>query len=164
MGNFCTVEGAVDHWIYVKSGDRKGIGHGASIRLIVQDVGGQRSPEIRLEVHFKDDFERGKADLFDAPGLRGFGDLTRVEVWRDGTGAADWFCESVVVSNRRTEKCYYFPVMRWLKPDQHYKIERFDTMLPQFDPNRDQRAKELDVKRDLYQYGQSGPDLPVQVT
>jgi len=167
MGNCCVVEGAVDHWIYVKSGDRKGLGTGASLRLIVQDVRGQLSTEIRHEIYFKNDFERGKTDVFDAPSLAGFGDLARVELWRDGAGgssAADWFCEAVLVNNRRTEKCYYFPVLRWLRPNQRYKIEQFDTMLPQQDPNKEQRTKELEMKRELYQYGQSGPDLPVQVS
>lgn len=165
MGNCCAVEGAVDHWIYVKSGDRKGLGSGASLRMFVQDVRNQQSSEIRLDVHFKNDFERGKTDVFDARSLEGFGDLTRVELWRDGSGGpADWYCEAIVVNNRRTEKCFYFPVMRWLIPGQRHKVEQFDTMLPQLDPNREQRAKELDAKRELYQYGQSGPDLPVQVS
>lgn len=166
MGNCCVVEGAVDNWIYVKSGDRKGSCSDASLRLLVQDVRGKQSQLIKQELRFKNDFERGQTDVFDAPNLAGFLELARVELWREGAGSgqADWFCEAIVVNNRSTEKCFYFPVLRWLQPNLHYKIEQFDTSLPQFDPNKEQRDKEMAAIQEIYQYGQSGPDLPVQVS
>jgi arachidonate 5-lipoxygenase len=96
--------------------------------------------------------------------LQEFGDITNIEFWREKNDEeADWYCEVIVVNDRRTDKCFYFPVQRWVKPNHHYKIQEFATILPQFDPNRDDRQKELDEKRILYTYGQTAPDLPVQV-
>ena len=164
MGNCCVVEGAVDHWIYVKTGDRKGSGTDANLRCILYDNKGHQSPVIDLDCYFKSDFERGKTDVFQAAGLHEFGDIDRIELWRDNPGVdPDWFCEVIVVNDRRTEKCFYFPVQRWMRPELRYKIQQFDTILPQFDPNRDQRHAELEDRRGLYQYGQTAPDLPVQV-
>ena len=52
---------------------------------------------------------------------------------------------------------------RWLKPGQRLLIELNDSNLPQNDPNPQQRKEEMEHMREMYQYGQSAPDLPVQV-
>ena len=69
----------------------------------------------------------------------------------------------MIVNDRKTERCYYFPVQRWVRCNARHKIEQFDTALPNVDPNKDQRDRELVVLQERYQYGQSAPDLPVQV-
>lgn len=164
MGNCCSVQGAVDHWVYVKTGDRKGVGSDADLKVILSDSANHKSSEIPLKCSFSADFQRGKTDVFQAPGLQEFGDITHIEFWREKDDEeADWYCEVVVVNDRRTDKCFYFPIQRWVKPNRRYKIQEFDTMLPQFDPNRDERQKELEEKRLLFTFGQTAPDLPVQV-
>ena len=46
-----------------------------------------------------------------------------------------------------------------------FKIDQFDTCISSpDDPRKDSRDKELQLMRDIYQYGQTAPDLPVQVT
>ena len=53
-----------------------------------------------------------------------------------------------------------FPVQRWVRPNFHYKIKAYDTLLPQDDPNKPHRTLELDYKRTLYQYSGKDKELP----
>ncbi|KAK2188581.1 hypothetical protein NP493_128g05087 [Ridgeia piscesae] len=164
MGNCCSVEGAIDHWIYVKTGDRKGSGTDANVRAILYDNAGHESPVINLDCYFQNDYERGKTEVFQAPPLKDFGAVAKVEVWRDNTDVrADWFCEVVVVNDRRTDRWFYFPLQRWMVPQRRYVVCAYDTALPQLDENRRLREKDLEERRMLYQYAQRAPDLPVQI-
>jgi hypothetical protein len=45
-----------------------------------------------------------------------------------------------------------------------YYISQFGTCLPNADPHKDERSKELEILKELYQFGQTAPDLPVQVS
>jgi len=45
-----------------------------------------------------------------------------------------------------------------------YYIAQFGTCLPSSDSHKDERAKELQAIQNMYQYGQTAPDLPVQVS
>ncbi|ESN98770.1 hypothetical protein HELRODRAFT_66521 [Helobdella robusta] len=171
MGNCCEPPNKIDHFLYVKTGDIKGNLSNVKLRAKLQDINGKISNELKLDLHFGIDFERGRMNVFEAVSLNGFSDMVRVELWRedseenqgdDLTDGVDWFCESLLVNNRQTEKCFYFPVLRWVLLNQHYKIEINDSLLPQTDPNAEQRKEELNHLQELYQYGQSAPDLPVQ--
>jgi len=71
MGNCCTVEGAVDHWIYVKVGDRKQPLTDAKLRVIVQDITGKQSHTIKLDYVAKNEFERGAQEAFEVRVPRG---------------------------------------------------------------------------------------------
>lgn len=64
MGNCCEVEGAVDHWVYVQTGDRKNKLTDVNVKVILYDITGNKSPEINLPIRFKSDWERGKTDVF----------------------------------------------------------------------------------------------------
>ena len=166
MGNCCSVEGAIDHWIYVKTGDRKGAGTDANCRAILYDDKGNQSQEINIDCYFKSDFERGKTDVIQCPPLgHKFGNITHIEIWRDNPDVwPNWFCEVIVVNDRRSDKCFYFPVLRWMRSGVRYKIEQFNTVLPQYDPNHEQRRLELEEKREVYEYGIKAEDMPVQVS
>jgi len=104
-----------------------------------------------------------------APHLEKFSDVARIELWREpsagdgGVEASNWYCEKVIVNDRKEEKCYFFPVQRWVRSGVRIMIELNDTFLPQFDPNKAQRDKEQEILQGIYTYGQSAPDLPVQV-
>jgi len=65
MGNCCVVEGAVDHWIYVKIGDRKQPLSDAKLRVIVEDSTGKQSSIIKLDCSAKNEFERGSQEVFE---------------------------------------------------------------------------------------------------
>jgi len=75
MGNCCSVEGAVDHWIYVKVGDRKQPLSDAKLRVIVQDIDGRQSPTLKLDCVAKNQFERGNQEVFEVSVLCGFVDV-----------------------------------------------------------------------------------------
>ncbi len=64
MGNCCSVEGQVDHWIYVKIGDRKAPGTDARLKVIVHDSKGNTSKEQTLNCVYKSQFERGGTEVF----------------------------------------------------------------------------------------------------
>ena len=165
MGNCCTVEGAIDHWVYIKTGDRKGAGTDANVRAILHDDRGNKTDELKLDCYFKNEFERGKTDVIQCPPLgHDFGNIVRIEIWKDNPGVyPNWFCELLVVNDRRVDKCYYFPILRWLRSDVSYTFEQFDTMLPQYDPNQQQRIAEMEEKRAMYLFTQSSSGMPVQV-
>lgn len=47
---------------------------------------------------------------------------------------------------------------------ERFKIDQFDTCIScPDDPRKEPRDKELELMRTIYQYGQTAPDLPVQV-
>ena len=156
----------LDVFVYVRTGDRKGAGTDAHVKMIMFDDTGKASKEFPLACLFKNDFERGKTDTFRAPKLDpGFGATTKIEFWRDNSGmAADWFLDVIVVRDQRLNKHFYFPVKRWIKPDHHYIIHEMDTSLPQNDPLPEARKAELDEKKQLYQLKPKFPGLPSQVS
>jgi len=46
-----------------------------------------------------------------------------------------------------------------------YTIDQYDTGISRCDdPRKESRDKELEIMRKIYQYGQTAPDLPVQVS
>lgn len=164
MGNCFVGEVAVDHWVYIQTGDRKGSDTDNNVRAILYDDKGNQSPVMHLDCLFRGDFEKGKTDVFEAPPLGSkFGKVVRIELWRENTMGADWFCQEVVVNDKRVEKCFYFPVLKWVQPDRRYTLQANDVILPQLDPNREERDKELQEKRQLYQYGQIAAEFPVRV-
>ena len=68
MGNCCEVHGAVDHWVYIKVGDRKLPPTDARLRLIAHDVTGRSSGEIKMDIGVKSKFERGTNEVFEVGG------------------------------------------------------------------------------------------------
>ena len=59
-----------------------------------------------------------------------------------------------------TGQCKPFSVQRWVRPNFHYKIKAYDTILPQVDSNKIQRALELEYKQTLYKYSGNDKGLP----
>ena len=60
-------------------------------------------------------------------------------------------------------QCKPFPVQRWVRPNFHYKIRAYDTILPQDDPNKSQRALGLEYKQTLYKYSGRYKGLPALI-
>ncbi|KAG0693158.1 hypothetical protein GWK47_027623 [Chionoecetes opilio] len=59
---------------------------------------------------------------------------------------------------------WVFPLQRWVEAHRHYDIHLHDCFLPQFDPNAEDRKKDLYAKRQDYTFDQKVEDGPVQVT
>ncbi|CAH1776780.1 unnamed protein product [Owenia fusiformis] len=162
MGN--CVYGPSDHTVFVITGDRKGAGTDANVKIKLFDDKGQISPEIPLNCYYKNNFEKGKTDSFQVPRIAKFGWINKIEFWRDNAGVEpDWFVDRFVVYDTRNDKYSYFPVLRWIKADQHYTIQHLDTSLPQQDEYPEQRKKELDEKREIYRYKQNFQGGPMQI-
>ena len=56
-----------------------------------------------------------------------------------------------------------FPVNRWIKANSILSLSEYDSSLPQDDPNKEQRAKELRDKREKYMLSGKVLGAPPQV-
>jgi len=170
----------VNYEIDVKTGDVKGGGTDANVYLALIDFAGNRSRDILLDAVLRDDFQKGAEDKFQIRNIQNLGPIARIEMWRDSNGLGDdWFVDYVKVTpkNKTHEKAtagqlalsvlgeghFVFPLNRWIQPDRKYKITRYDSQLPQFDVNADQRTKELEYKRSIYTFQKTEVDRPRQV-
>nr|XP_022324225.1 allene oxide synthase-lipoxygenase protein-like isoform X3 [Crassostrea virginica] len=152
MGNCCGAPRA-NYMVYVRTGDLKGAGTNANVKIRLHDSEGKVTQDITLDNFFRDDFEAGSMDTFHVPELKNFGNIiSEIEFWRDDSGiASDWYVNKILVENRKTNDIFVFPVYRWIKPNYHYKIAHLDTSLPQNDQHAPQREMELKEKCKLYQ-------------
>ncbi|OQV17101.1 Allene oxide synthase-lipoxygenase protein [Hypsibius exemplaris] len=153
--------------VHVKTGDRKGAGTDATVWVRLRDESGQWTDEIKLSSFWHNDHERGQLDSFPLLtahiGVK-FGELDKLEIWRDAFGIGDsWFLDVITVENIVTRKMYHFPAQRWIRADTHYVFNHYDTCLPQFDQHREQRQQELEEKKRMYEYVVHHPGLPAQV-
>lgn len=164
MGNCCGVPKA-DYMVYVRTGDLKGAGTNANVKIRLHDSEGNVTQDITLDNFFRDDFEAGSLDTFHVPELKNFGNIiSKIEFWRDDSGvASDWYVNKILVENRKSNDIFVFPVYRWIRPNFHYKIVHLDTSLPQYDPHAEQREMELREKCNLYQQCVKVKDGPSQV-
>uniref|UniRef100_K1QHL0 Allene oxide synthase-lipoxygenase protein n=1 Tax=Magallana gigas TaxID=29159 RepID=K1QHL0_MAGGI len=164
MGNCCGVPKA-DYMVYVRTGDLKGAGTNANVKIRLHDSEGNVTQDITLDNFFRDDFEAGSMDTFHVPELKNFGNIiSKIEFWRDDSGvASDWYVNKILVENRKSNDIFVFPVYRWIRPNFHYKIVHLDTSLPQYDPHAEQREMELREKCNLYQQCVKMKDGPSQV-
>lgn len=171
MGNCCTVEGAVDHWIFVKTGDIKGGQAEVTLKVTLQDDRGKESETKTVNCYFGHDFEKGNCSTKDCHLAVDFGKVKLVRVERsDSDPSRNWFCEAVIVNDRRKGVCTYFPVLRWLRSNHKYVFYENDTFITQTDPclhmdhdGRSPRATEIKERQELYQFGQMEYGVPLQV-
>lgn len=56
-----------------------------------------------------------------------------------------------------------FPINRWIEPNRTYTFIMYDSLLPQFDKNIDQRTKELEEKCERYCLKGDSNEAPRQV-
>ncbi|XP_071948707.1 allene oxide synthase-lipoxygenase protein-like [Antedon mediterranea] len=153
-----------NYTVVVKTGDYKGAGTNANVYVILVNATGLKSREISLDVAWHDDFEAGKSDKFPVKNLKSFGEITELEVWRDGGDGLDtWFVELIKIMDKHTQKVYVFPVHRWVTSKHRLKLQQYDCVLPQNDKFQHQRKLELQIKKKLYAFTQKGDGLPCQV-
>lgn len=56
--------GTYHYTVYVQTGDRPKAGTDANVYIVLHGEGNQQSKEMKLDVLFHDDFERGQLDKF----------------------------------------------------------------------------------------------------
>ncbi|ESP02741.1 hypothetical protein LOTGIDRAFT_224684 [Lottia gigantea] len=166
MGSGCSQPDS-DYIIYVVTGDKKNSGTDAKVKIILHDENEQQSEEIKLDNKWSDDFESGKEDVFHVPHKQSamlHGSISKIEFWRDDDGIrSDWFVNIISVKCCKSKEIYIFPVFKWIKALQHYRIIHLDTSLPQLDEHWKQRQFEMEEIKDVYEYGQKQPGMPVQI-
>ncbi|XP_070566961.1 polyunsaturated fatty acid 5-lipoxygenase-like [Ptychodera flava] len=151
-----------DYKITVETGDLKGAGTNANVYIILHDDKGQKSKEIKLDVFMRNDFERGRRDIFTISGIANLGDIRKIELRRDTKGIADdWYVDVVEVQRIGDLKKHVFPVHRWV--DWTHHVQEFDCCLPQDDQHSHQRRDELVEKKQLYKFESKNKGLPPQV-
>ncbi|XP_077996559.1 allene oxide synthase-lipoxygenase protein-like [Glandiceps talaboti] len=150
-----------DKIIYVRTGDVKGGGTDSSIHLILYNKEGTASREIVLSDTFGFNFEVGDTNRFFIRDLRDFGDVVKIEIWRDAWFGDDWFVDYVEIEDYHTYKRHYFPIHRWVT--NHLIIHQHDCFLPQNDPEPEKRQEELKLQRALYEVGSAESGLPIMV-
>ncbi|ESP02739.1 hypothetical protein LOTGIDRAFT_171808 [Lottia gigantea] len=154
-----------DLYINVSTGDKKYAGTDASVKIILHDNQGRCTKDIVLDNFFRNDFERGRMDVFHIrkKKLAPLGKIDKIEIWRDDAGLlSDWYVDRIVIEDRENIQVYEFPIFRWIKAKLRYKIKHLDTSLPQLDEHLDQRKMELEDKRKQYEICQKEKGLPVQ--
>eukprot|EP00057_Strongylocentrotus_purpuratus_P001677 XP_001200684.2 PREDICTED: allene oxide synthase-lipoxygenase protein [Strongylocentrotus purpuratus] len=139
--------------VYVKTGDRLGMGTDDTISVVLQDENGLRSGKCQLDNLLSNDFESGRLDSFQIAIEDGdFGDPVYLELHRDKFGFHDdeWYCEFVRVLSEKTNQVHMFPIHRWVRAGCPIRVKEDDAVLPQDDENVIQRQEELQRKRDMY--------------
>lgn len=167
----------VNYEVLVKTGDVKGAGTDSNVYVSLIDVKGNRSRDLLLDVLLRDDFQKGAKDKFKIKNVPNLGRIARIEMWRDSKGLGDdWFVEYVKVTPNQqktgikqglhimeladSDDEFYFPMNRWIQPDRTYKISRYDSQLPQYDINQEQRQKELVYKKECYRFSKGDTGIP----
>lgn len=148
--------------ISVKTGDRPKAGTDANV-FIVLHGNGQKSPETKLDAFFRNDFERGQLDSFKIDKIP-FATLDHIELWKDTFGfKTEWNIDTITIENEVTGEQTVFPIFRWIRANYRYSFVPFDTSLPQYDERKEQRKKDLEEKRMLYDFASPAPGLPCRV-
>lgn len=134
--------------IKVKTGDRMGAGTDANVEIVLLDGSGKQTKPAILDNWFRNDFEANQLDVFTIKDDTDIHEVTEIKIRRDQAGLfSDWYVEKIEVLNQRSGTASVFPILRWIRPDVDLYIGKFDTFLPQFDPRRDQRNVELELKK-----------------
>ncbi|XP_072163045.1 polyunsaturated fatty acid 5-lipoxygenase-like [Diadema setosum] len=152
MGNAVHGQRGLHYRVFVKTGDRVGMGTDADVYLAFYNADGLRTRDFKLDKAFRNDFEMGKLDDFDiCIDDKNFGPLAFIEIWLDERGLFDkWYCEYIEVKALSTKVVHKFPVHRWVPADTKLRLCEFDMVLPQEDKTFFQRQRELQRKDKLY--------------
>lgn len=141
-----------DFIVKVKTGDKKGAGTDANVKIAFVTPNGNISQDFTLDVLWRDDFEAGSMDDFEIKKLPNFGHVSEIELWRDQYGAFDaWYVEWVSVTNHQNGDYSIFPIHRWVPANKRLRIKEFDAHLPQDSGDANVRKEELEEKRKVYE-------------
>lgn len=150
-------------YVYVKTGKKKGSSSNANVFLGLYNRLVQTTGPFKLEKLFRENFRAGTIDRFKITIPTNFGSVTMIEFWRDSSGISpDWYVEKIQLEHVDREEKTIFPVFRWIEADFHYRLYTFDTFLPQFDPNKEQRLKEVEFIQQKYT-PKDIPGLPIML-
>ena len=118
-----SLEFLCDAYVYdisIQTGIWKGFGTTANVAVVITGDQG-RSGVISLTdpLARRKYFTRGSVNNFTLTLPSSLGKLTAIRIWHDNTGSNPaWFLQQVVITDRQTEKMWYFFANRWLSLDK----------------------------------------------
>ncbi|KAJ8045756.1 Arachidonate 5-lipoxygenase [Holothuria leucospilota] len=152
------------HVVTVRTGDKKGAGTDANVKIVLYNEKGDKSEDFKLDARWRDDFERGREDPFFVQCDENFGHVHKIEIWRDSKGILDaWYVDWVKVKAVNSEEESFFPLHRWLAAHKRLRVKEFDSILPQDDDDKERRKEELEEKRKKYTTRVKVPGLLPQI-
>lgn len=92
--------------------------------------------------------------------------FTQVLLWNllfSSTDLVSRYVEKIEVVTCTTNSQATFPVLRWIRAKDQFKLAKFDMALPKFEKYSKQRAQELERKREVYQLVEMVPGAPKQI-
>ncbi|CAH1273986.1 ALOX12B [Branchiostoma lanceolatum] len=143
----------MDVLVKTKTGSYLGSGTNGNIFIKIKSDKGRRSEDLKLDVWWQDDFEKGKEGEYMLKNVEACSPVRELKLWRDGSCPNDdWYCESVSVqlqpdSNGPTS---HFPVDRWLQAGDSLWLAPGGCVLPQYDSHPQQRQEELQEMKVRY--------------
>lgn len=151
----------------VRTGNQRGSSTDSDVFVILYDSSENATQEILLDEFFKDDFQTGARDTFIINLPDSFKEVRKIELWTKPCAleltSSDWFIETIKFRQRFEEDTITFPVFRWIKPKYHYYFYPWDAFLPQNDPDKTQRADEIEYKCMIYELNYK-ENFPVTVS
>ncbi|XP_076117178.1 allene oxide synthase-lipoxygenase protein-like isoform X2 [Mytilus galloprovincialis] len=151
--------------ITVQTGDKKGAGTHAHVNIILYGTDGIQTKECKLSNFLKGDFKRGKFESFSIKSEVHISEVRKIELWRDNNGSCtNWYLDWIEVTkcNKENSITTVFPALKWIKENYHYFFVN-ETTLPQNDPMKVSRKREMQVLQKEYQLDVKIPGLPAQV-
>ena len=93
------------------------------VYIIFHDEKGNKSNKFELHNILQKVFKRGTTDTFRILDIGGsLGDISMIEIWRDGLPDDNLFLDLVVVQRKNFGKQYEFPIHRWIPIVTHLFI------------------------------------------
>ncbi|XP_078573739.1 uncharacterized protein LOC144860420 isoform X1 [Branchiostoma floridae x Branchiostoma japonicum] len=112
----------IDVLVKTKTGKYRGSGTNSNVYIRLYDDKGHQSRELKLDVWWKNDFERGQKGQYKLKDVKVAAPIVKIELFRDGCHPDDdWYCETVSVQLNQDNKgpTYDFPVNRWIRQNDH---------------------------------------------
>ncbi|XP_077983699.1 polyunsaturated fatty acid 5-lipoxygenase-like [Glandiceps talaboti] len=149
-------------YISIRTGELQGAGTNSSVHLIFFNENDDKSEVVTPNKTLHNDFKRGDIDTYPVKIPANFGPVTKTEVWCDTWLGDKWYVDYLKVAGKKGKDVCAFPMQRWID-SKHFVVYRNDSCLPQFAPNAEERRRELDRKKVLYQFATPTDGLPSTV-
>lgn len=120
------LRGKEKYQITIQTGpDGKNIsGTNVNVYLIVHGEQSDSEPiQLQNSHTHKDPFGLGNTDIFTQffPPL---GEIKGATLWHTGDGHQSWYVEHLTIINEKLNTTTYFPIQRWLDPDEYDKVTK----------------------------------------
>ncbi|CAH1251329.1 ALOX5 [Branchiostoma lanceolatum] len=143
----------LDVLVKTKTGAYEGAGTDGNVYITLVDVDGNESGDLKLDVWWKDDHEKGKEGKYTLKDVKVSPAIRKLKLWRDTSRQDDhWFCDSLSVQlePKTNGPTYYFPVTRWIEAGTSVWLIPGGCCLPQDEEHADQRQDELKGMQERY--------------